>query len=151
MPLCLNFVINHSITFRAKKSKRLTWLCSDRLRWFETVFRFSVQLIFRKELLVCVKRLLQLVESRCYNNLSTYSALVLSMTFWLSWQLDRPSNTAYSDIYSIQLQFTQKKWVSECLFVSYQNWLRTMEHISFFFQKISVQEALGQKLLTKLF
>ena len=108
MPLCLHFVINHSITFRAKKSKRLTWLCSDRLRWFERVFRFSVQLIFMKGLLVCVKRLLQLVESRCYNNLSTYSILVLSLTFWLSWQLDRPSNTPYSDIYSIQLQFTQK-------------------------------------------
>ena len=46
-----------------------------KLRWFETVFHFPLQLNFMKGLLVCSKRLLLLVDSRCYNNLSTYQLL----------------------------------------------------------------------------
>ena len=41
----------------------------DNLRWFETVFHFPLQLNFMKGLLVCSKRLLLLVDSRCCNNL----------------------------------------------------------------------------------
>ena len=41
------------------------------LRWFETVFHFPFQLNFIKGLLVCSKRLLLLVDSRCCNVLST--------------------------------------------------------------------------------
>ena len=39
------------------------------LRWFETVFHFPLQLNFMEGLLVCSKRLLLLVNSRCCNNL----------------------------------------------------------------------------------
>ena len=39
------------------------------LRWLETVFHFPLQLNFMKGLLVCSKRLLLLVDSRCCNNL----------------------------------------------------------------------------------
>ena len=45
------------------------------LRWFETVFHFPFQLKFMKGLLVCSKRLLLLVDSRCCNNLSSYQLL----------------------------------------------------------------------------
>ena len=45
------------------------------LRWFETVFHFPLHLNFMKGLFVCSKRLLLLVDSRCYNNLSTYQLL----------------------------------------------------------------------------
>ena len=48
------------------------------LRWFETVFRFPFHLNFMKGLLVCsccCKRLLLLVDSRCYINLLTYQLL----------------------------------------------------------------------------
>ena len=49
------------------------------LRWFETVFHFSFQLNFMKDSLVCSKKLLLLVDSWCYNNLSTYQ---LSYSHW---------------------------------------------------------------------
>ena len=45
------------------------------LRWFETVFYFPLQLNFMKDLLICSKRLLLVVDSRCCNNLSTYKLL----------------------------------------------------------------------------
>ena len=53
----------------------LTFTLKFRLRWFETVFHFPFQLNFMKGLLVCSKRLLLLVDSRCCNNLSTYQLL----------------------------------------------------------------------------
>ena len=46
-----------------------------RLRWFETVLYFPLQLNFMKVLLICSKRLLLVVDSRCCNNLSTYKLL----------------------------------------------------------------------------
>ena len=50
-------------------------IANDDLRWFETVFHFPFQLNFMKGLLICSKRLLLLVDSRCYNNFSTYQLL----------------------------------------------------------------------------
>ena len=46
-----------------------TYYSKQQLRWFETVFHFQLQLNFMKGLLVCSKRLLLLVDSRCCNNL----------------------------------------------------------------------------------
>ena len=55
-----------------------------------------------------------------------------TLTFWLSWQLDRPSNTPYS---SIQLHFTQKV-VNELPFLLHQNCLHTKECFLRMFTKI---------------
>ena len=111
----LTWYLKHMMSFFTLDEKmdftdiaNVTCSCSeDRicLRWFETVFHFPFQLNFMKGLLVCSKRLLLLVDSRCCNNLSIYQLLCSHWHFWLSWQPDRPQIHSIS---SIQLHFTQK-------------------------------------------
>ena len=73
-----NIVVSH-IQNEILKQKNLTESefegAPKLLRWFETVFHFPFQLNFMKGLLVCSKRLLLLVDSRCCNNLSIYQLL----------------------------------------------------------------------------
>ena len=68
------------------------------LRWFETVFRFPFQLNFMKGLLICSKRLLLLVDSRCYNNLSTYQLLYSHWNFGCHGNLTGPQIHPISSI-----------------------------------------------------
>ena len=75
------------------------------LRWFETVLHFPFQLNFMKGLLICSKRLLLLVDSRCYNNLSTYQLLYSHWHFGCHGNLTGPQIHTIS---SIQLHFTKK-------------------------------------------
>ena len=90
------------------------------LRWLETVFQFPFQLNFMKGLLVCSKRLLLLVDSRCCNDLSTYQLL------YSHWHFGRHGNLTDPQIHyisSIQLHFTQKV-VGKLPFLLYQNCLQ---------------------------
>ena len=75
------------------------------LSWFETFFHFPFQLNFMKGLLICSKRLLLLVDSRCYNNLSTYQLLYSHWQFGCHGNLTGPQ---IHPISSTQLHFTQK-------------------------------------------
>ena len=94
------------------------------LRWFETVFHFPFQLNFMKGLLVCSKRLLLLVDSRCCNNLSTYQLLCSHWHFGCHGNLTGPQ---IHPISSIQLHFTQKV-VGKLPFLLHQNCLHVKEH-----------------------
>ena len=98
--------------------------CVFPLRWFETVFHFPFQLNFMKGLLVCSKRLLLLVDSRCCNNLSTYQLLYCHWDFGCHGNLTDPQIHTIS---SIQLHFTQKV-VGELPFLLHQNCLHIKEH-----------------------
>ena len=102
------------------------------LRWFETVFYFPFQLNFMKGLLVCSKRLLLLVDSRCCNNLSTYQLLYCHWHFGCHGNLTGPQ---IHPISSIQLHFTQKV-VGELPFLLHQNCLHIKEHFLRKFKKI---------------
>ena len=102
------------------------------LRWFETVFHFPFQLNFMKGLLVCSKKLLLLVDSRCCNNLSTYQLL------YCRWHFDCHGNLTGPQIHpisSIQLHFTQKV-VGELPFLLHPNCLHIKEHFLRKFKKI---------------
>ena len=105
----------------------------DGLRWFETLFfHFPFQLNFMKGLLVCSKRLLLLVDSRCCNNLSTYQLL------YCHWHFGCHGNRTGPQIHpisSIQLHFTQKV-VGELPFLLHQNCLHIKEHFLRKFKKI---------------
>ena len=94
------------------------------LRWFETIFHFPFQLNFMKGLLVCCKRLLLFVDSRCCNNLSTYLLLYSHWHFGCHGNLTGPQIHSIS---SIQLHFTQKV-VGELPFLLHQNCLHIKEH-----------------------
>ena len=77
-----------------------------------------------KGLLICSKRLLLLVDSWCYNNLSTYQLL------YSHWHLGCYGNLTGLQIHpisSIQLHFTQKV-VGELPFLLHQNCLHIKEH-----------------------
>ena len=102
------------------------------LRWFETVFHFPLQLNFMKGLLVCSKRLLLLVDSRCCNNVSTYQLLYPHWHFGCHGNLTGPQ---IHPISSIQLHFTQKV-VSKLPFLLHQNCLHIKEHFLRKFKKI---------------
>ena len=102
------------------------------LRWFETVFHFPFQLNFMKGLLVCSKRLLLLVDSRCCNNLSIYQLLCSHCHFGCHGNLTGPQ---IHPISSIQLQFTQKV-VGKLPFLLHQNCLHVKEHFLRKFKKI---------------
>ena len=105
---------------------------SDLLRWFERVFHFPFHLNFMKGLLICSKRLLLLVDSRCYNNLSTHPLLYSHGHFGCHGNLTGPQIHTIS---SIQLHFTQKI-VSELSFLLHQNCLHIKEHFLRKFKKI---------------
>ena len=102
------------------------------LRWFETVFHFPFQLNFMKGLHVCSKRLLLLVDSRCYNNLSTYQLLYSHWYFGCHGNLTVPQ---IHPISIIQLDFTQKL-VGKLPFLLHQNCLHITEHFLSRFKKI---------------
>ena len=70
LEISYSFLVFIPAVAQLSKQGRLT-----ALRWFETVFHFPLQLNFMKGLLVCSKRLLLLVDSRCCNNLLTYQLL----------------------------------------------------------------------------
>ena len=80
--------------------------CKISLRWFETVFYFPLQLNFMKGLLICSKRLLLVVDSRCCNNLSTYKLLYSHWHFGCHGNLTGPQ---IHPISSVQLHFTHYK------------------------------------------
>ena len=105
---------------------------SELLRWFKTVFHFPFQLNFIKGLLICSKRLLLVVDSRCYNNLSTYQLLYSHWHFGCHGNLAGPQ---IQPISSIQLHFTQKV-VGELLILLHQNCLHIKEHFLRKFKKI---------------
>ena len=92
---------------------------ANMLRWFETVFHSPFQLNFMKGLLICSKRLLLLVDSRCYNDLSIYQLLYSHWHFGCHGNLTGPQ---IHPISSIQPHFTQKV-VGELLFLLHQNCL----------------------------
>ena len=102
------------------------------LRWFETVFYFPLQLNFMKGLLICSKRLLLVVDSRCCNNLSTYKLLYSHWHFGCHGNLIGPQ---IHPISSVQLHFTQKV-VSKLPFLLHQNCLHIKEHFLRKFKKI---------------
>ena len=102
------------------------------LRWFETASHFPLQLNFMKGLLVCSKRLLLLVDSRCCNNLSTYQHLYSHWHFGCHGNLTGPQ---IHPISSIQLHFTQKV-VGKLPFLLHQNCLHIKEHFLRKFKKI---------------
>ena len=102
------------------------------LRCFGTVFHFPFHLNFMKGLLVCSKRLLLLVDSRCCNNLSTYQLLYCHWHFGCHGNLTGPQTHPIS---SIQLHFTQKV-VGELPFLLHQNCLHIKEHFLRKFKKI---------------
>ena len=102
------------------------------LRWFETDFHFPFQLNFMKALLVCSKRLLLLVDSRCCNNLSTYQLLYSHWHFGCHGNLTGPQ---IHPISSIQLHFTQKV-AGELPFLLHQNYLHIKDHFLRKFKKI---------------
>ena len=79
--------------------------CCSILRWFVTVFYFPLQLNFMTGLLVCSKRLLLLVDSRCCNNLSTYQLLYSHWHFSCHGNLTGPQTHPIS---SIQLHVVGK-------------------------------------------
>ena len=110
-------------------------LSSVNLRWFETVFHFPFQLNFMKGLLVCSKRLLLLVDSRCCNNLSTYQLLYCHWHFGCHGNLTGPQ---IHPISSIQLHFTQKV-AGELPFLLHQNCLHIKDHFLRKFNKNSVK------------
>ena len=85
-----------------------------------------------KGLLVCSKRLLPLVDSRCCNNLSTYQLLYYHWHFVCHGNLTGPQ---IHPISSIQLHFTQKV-VGELRFLLHQNCLHIKEHFLRKFEKI---------------
>ena len=85
-----------------------------------------------KDLLVCSKRLLLLVESRCCNNLSIYQLLCSHWDFGCHGYLTSPQ---IHPIYSIQLHFTQKV-VGKLPFLLHQNCLHVKEHFLRKFKKI---------------
>ena len=107
-------------------------LAGQVLRWFETVFHFPFQLNFMKGLLICSKRLLLLVDSRCCNNLSTYQLLYCYWHFGCHGNLTGPQ---IHPISSTQLHFTQKV-VDELPFLLHQNCLHIKEHFLRKFKKI---------------
>ena len=119
----------HSRTFQLPRNNQ-GWWCM--LRWFETVFHIPFQLNFMKGLLVCSKRLLLLVDSRCCNNLSTYQLLYCHWHFGCHGNLAGPQ---IHHISSIQLHFTQKV-VGELPFLLHQNWLHIKEYFLRKFKKI---------------
>ena len=85
-----------------------------------------------KGLHVCSKRLLLLVDSRCYNNLSTYQLL------YSHWYFGCHGNLAVPQIHPIsiiQLDFTQKV-VGKLPFLLHQNCLHITEHFLSRFKKI---------------
>ena len=102
------------------------------LRWFETVFYFPLQLNFMKGLLICSKRLLLVVDSRCCNNLSTYKLLYSHWHFGCHGNLTGPQ---IHPISSVQLHFTQKV-VDKLPFLLHQNCLHIKEHFLRKFKKI---------------
>ena len=102
------------------------------LRWFETVFHVPLQLNFMKGLLVCSKRLLLLVDSRCCNNLSTYQLLYSHWHFGCHSNLTGPQTHPIS---SIQLHFTQKV-VGRLPFLLHQNCFHIKEYFLRKFKKI---------------
>ena len=104
----------------------------DQFRWFETVFHFPFQLNFMKDLLVCSKRLLLLVDSRCCNNLSTYQLLYSHWHFGCHSNLTGPQ---IHPISGIQLHFTQKV-AGELPFLLHQNCLHIKDHFLRKFKKI---------------
>ena len=109
--------------------------CSEdthKLRCFETVFHFPLQLNFMKGLLVCSKRLLLLVDSRCCNKLSTYQLLYSHWHFGCHGNLTGPQ---IHPISSIPLHFTQKV-VGKLPFLLPQNCLHIKEHFLRKFKKI---------------
>ena len=116
-------------SFLHKSKRGLVRLVTTRLRWFETVFHFPFQLNFMKGLLVCSKRLLLLVDSRCCNNLSTYQLLYCHWHFGCHGNLTGPQ---IHPISTIQLHFTQKV-VGELPFLLHQNCLHIKEY---FFKKV---------------
>ena len=77
-----------------------------------------------KCLLVCSKRLLLLVDTRCYNNLSTYQLLFSHSHFGCHSNSTGPQIRPIS---SIQLHFTQKV-VNELPFLLHQKYLHIKEH-----------------------
>ena len=82
-----------------------------------------------KGLLVCSKRLLLLVDSRCCNNLSTYQLLYSHWHFGCHGNLTGPQ---IHPISSIQLRFTQKV-AGELPFLLHQNFFA---HQRPFFRKV---------------
>ena len=102
------------------------------LRWFETVFHLPLHLNFMKGLLVCSKRLLLLVDSRCCNNLLTYQLLYCHWHFGCHGNLTGPQ---INPISSIQLHFTQNE-VSKLPFLLHQNCLHIKEYFLRKFKKI---------------
>ena len=94
-------------------------------------FHFPFQLNFVKGFLVCRKKLLLLVDSRCCNNLSTYQLLHSHCHFGCHGNLTGPQ---IHPIYSIQLHFTQKV-VGEHPFLLHQNCLHIKEHFLRKFKK----------------
>ena len=85
-----------------------------------------------KGLLVCSKRLLLLVDSRCCNNLSTYQLLYSHWHFGCHGNLTGPQ---IHPISSIQLHFTQKV-AGELSFLLHQNCLHIKDHFLRKFKKI---------------
>ena len=95
-------------------------------------FPFSITTEFMKGLLVCSKRLLLLVDSRCCNNFSTYQLLYSHRHFGCHGNLTGPQ---IHPISSIQLHFTQKV-VGKLPFLLHQNCLYIKEHFLRKFKKI---------------
>ena len=85
-----------------------------------------------KGLLVCSKRLLLLVDSRCCNNLSTYQLLYSHRYFGCHGNLTGPH---IHPISSIQLHFTQNV-AGKLPFLLHQNCLHIKEHFFRKFKKI---------------
>ena len=121
----LDNVISFPLIYRFAGIRRV-------LRWFETVFHFPLQLKFVKGLLVCSKRLLLLVDSRCCNNLSTYQLLYSHWHFGCHSKLTGPQ---IHPISNIQLHFTQKV-VGRLPFLLHQNCLHIKRHFLRKFKKI---------------
>ena len=95
-----------------------------------------------KGLLVCSKRLLLFVDSRCYNNFSTYQLLYSHWHFGCHGNLTGPQIHTTS---SIQLHFTQKV-VGKLPFLLHQNCLHTKEQFLRKFKKI-LSRGFGATLL----